>query len=602
MNEHAFLFNAMIYLLAAVIAVPLAKRLGLGSVLGYLFAGIAIGPWGLQLISNVEDILHFAEFGVVLLLFLIGLELNPQRLWELRKPILGMGGTQVLVTALVLCTIGILLDQTFTTALIAGMGLSLSSTATALQTLSEKNLLGTPAGNASFSVLLFQDIAVIPMLAILPLLGDSGSATDSNSWLGVFKVLTVIALIIAVGRYLLRPLFRIIAHTGSREIFTAFSLLLVIGIALLMAAVEMSMALGAFMAGVLLADSEYRHELEIDIEPFKGLLLGLFFISVGMSVDFSLLLNQPGLIIGLMLLLVLTKLLLLGGIARLFDIRGSENILFAILLSQGGEFAFVLFNAAVLVGALDTTVSSPLIVAVTLSMVTTPLLLILHERLIAPRFSRVQARPNDTPQEQHPIIIAGFGRFGQIVARLLHAKGELTTILDHDPNQIELVRRFGWKAYYGDITRPDLLHAAGIEKARLLVLATNDTAANLHSARYVREHYPHVKILARVHNRQEVYEMMKLDISFIVRETFESALAMGEAALRELDYDADRAKRAAQRFRQHDLQTIDALFPYHQDEASLISKSKEARQDLERLLSERDEEAKDYERGKGTAI
>ncbi|MCB1714364.1 MAG: glutathione-regulated potassium-efflux system protein KefC [Candidatus Competibacteraceae bacterium] len=599
MDQHNFLFIAMIYLLAAVVAVPISKRLGLGSVLGYLFAGAIIGPWGLQLISNVDDILHFSEFGVVLLLFLIGLELNPQRLWSLRKPILGMGGSQVMLTTLVLCAIGMLLGQTFATSLIAGMGLSLSSTAIALQTLTEKNLLNTPAGNAGFSVLLFQDIAVIPMLAVLPLLGMTPSTSDSNEWLAVAKVLAVIALIIAGGRYLLRPLFRIIAQTGSREIFTAFSLLLVIGIALLMDAVEMSMALGTFMAGVLLADSEYRHELEIDIEPFKGLLLGLFFISVGMSVDFGLLLNNPGLIIGLMLLLVITKLLLLGAIARLFEIRGSENILFASILAQGGEFAFVLFSAAVSVQALDSTVASTLIVAVALSMVTTPLLIILHERVIAPRFNRAKHRPIDTVDEQQPVIIAGFGRFGQIVARLLHAKHIKTTVLDHDPNQIDLVRRFDWKAYYGDITRPDLLHAAGIEQARLLILATDDTEANLQTARYVRERYPHVKILARVHNRQDVYKMMKLDVHVVVRETFEAALSMGEAALHQMGFGAYRAKRAAQRFRLHDLQTIEALFPYHQDEASLISKSKEARQDLERLLSAHDQDAKNYDESWG---
>lgn len=595
MDQHDFLINAVIYLLAAVIAVPISKRLGLGSVLGYLFAGAIIGPWGLKLITNVDDILHFAEFGVVLLLFLIGLELNPNRLWELRKPILGMGGTQVFITTLVLCGFGLLLGQNFNTALVAGMGLSLSSTAIALQTMTEKHLLNTEPGKAGFSVLLFQDIAVIPMLAVLPLLGAAQSMTDSGGWLDVFKVLTVLGLIIIGGRYLLRPLFRIIAQTDSREIFTAFSLLLVIGIALIMDAVDMSMALGSFMAGVLLADSEYRHELEIDIEPFKGLLLGLFFIAVGMSVDFGLLLQNPLLIVALMLILVVSKFLILSAIARLFELRGGENILFASVLSQGGEFAFVLFSSAIALGALDRTVAATLIVAVALSMVTTPLLMIAYERIIAPRLNKTQARPDDDMDEHNPVIIAGFGRFGQIVTRLLHAKGISTTILDHDPNQIDMVRRFGWKAYYGDITRTNLLHAAGIEKAKLLVLATDDTQSNLTIARYVREHFPQVKIMARVHNRQDVYEMMKLDVIFIVRETFESALSMAEAALHELGYGAYQAKRAAQRFRLHDLQTIDTLFPYHQDQASLISKSKEARQDLERLLSERDEDAKSFD-------
>jgi glutathione-regulated potassium-efflux system ancillary protein KefC len=600
MDQHGFLVSTVIYLTAAVIAVPLAKRLGLGSVLGFLFAGIAIGPWVLGLIDNVEDILNFSQFGVVLLLFLIGLELNPTRLRTMRRLVFGMGGAQVAVTTLVLTFIGLAPGLIWSAALVAALGLSLSATALALQALREKNLQSTEAGSASLAVLLFQDIAVIPVLVLLPLLGTTMlDDTGEAGWLTALKALAVIALIIAGGHYLLRPIFRIIARTDSREIFTAFSLLLVVGIALAMDAVGLSMALGAFMAGVLLADSEYRHELEIDIEPFKGLLLGLFFIAVGMSVDFGLLLARPMVILGLVLGLVLVKLSVLWLVGFGFGLRGSQNWLFAFALSQGGEFSFVLFKEAVPVGALDPITASTLTLVAALSLLTTPLLMLLYDRLFMALPQRKGDGAYDSVDEDKPVIIGGFGRFGQVVTRLLHAKGIPTTLIDHDANQIEVVRRFGWKAYYGEISRPDLLHAAGIARARLLILAIDDTEAALTTARYVRERYPEVRILVRVRNRQEVYEFMKLGVTAIFRETFGSALDMGEAALRELGFRAYRAKRSAQRFRLHDLETLHALFPFHQDEASYISKTKEARQDLERLLSERDEAIKDYDESWG---
>ncbi|MES9967944.1 MAG: monovalent cation:proton antiporter-2 (CPA2) family protein, partial [Sedimenticola sp.] len=390
MADQSLLLNAVTYMGAAVVAVPLAKRLGLGSVLGYLIAGIIIGPWGLGMIDNVEDILHFAEFGVVLLLFLIGLELNPKRLWAMRRPILGMGGMQVGLTILALFAIGRLAGLTTESALIIAMGLSLSSTAIALQTLTEKNLLTTHAGNSAFSVLLFQDIAVIPMLAMIPFLG--GTVTDQGDPLiGALKVIAAIGGIVVLGHYLTRPIFRYIAKTGLREIFTAFTLLLVIGIALLMQLVELSMALGTFLAGVLLAESEYRHELEVEIEPFKGLLLGLFFISVGMSIDFGVLFSNPLLILSLVALLVLVKLTVLWLIAsRCKDpIPISQRPLFAFLLCQGGEFAFVIFSAARGSGALEDRLADPLFVIVAISMITTPLLMIIYERYIAPRYVEV---------------------------------------------------------------------------------------------------------------------------------------------------------------------------------------------------------------------
>ena len=601
MELHGFLGSAVVLLGAAVIGVPLASRLGLGSVLGYLLAGVAIGPWGLGLLGHAEDILHFSELGVALLLFLIGLELNPGRLWALRRAILGMGGAQVLVTMGLITGIGVALGVNFRVALVAGMGLSLSSTAIALQTMNEKNLLTTPAGHSAFSVLLFQDLAVIPMLAVVPLLGRGGKAASGPDLAGMALALGVVIGIVVAGRFLIRPLFRIIALTDNRDLFTAFSLLLVMGAALLMDWVGMSMALGTFLGGVVLAESEYRHELEIDIGPFKGLLMGLFFISVGMSVDFAVLASAPLLIVGLALGVVLLKLMVLAAIARVFGFCGTDNALFSVLLSQGGEFGFVLFGAAAGAAVLPAPIAAILIVVVALTMLATPLLLIAQDTWLAPRLTRTETRPSDTIDDDHnPVIIAGFGRFGQIVARLLHAKRIGTTVLDHDPNQIDLLRRFGYKAFYGDATRLDLLEAAGARNARVLVLALDDTHQALAIARLVRKRWPALKILARARNRQDVYEFMKLDVALedIARETFGSALDLGQAVLRSLDYGAYRSHRIARRFRRHDVETIQALFPYHQDELSLISKGKEARLDLERLMNDdeaqEDPESEDY--------
>ncbi|KPJ95275.1 MAG: potassium transporter KefC, partial [Gammaproteobacteria bacterium SG8_11] len=477
MENHNILLDGLIYLGAAVMAVPLAKRLGLGSVLGYLLAGVAIGPWGLQLVTDAQAILHFAEFGVVLLLFLIGLELNPKRLWSMRKPILGLGGSQVLITMLLITLVGIASGISWQTALVAGMGLSLSSTAIALQTMTEKNLLATSAGSRGFSILLLQDIAVIPMLAVIPALGiaTASSPAEEAGWFDVLVVLAVIIAIIFVGRFFTRPLFRLIASANSREIFTAFSLFLVIGIALIMQSIEMSMALGSFMAGVLLAESEYRHQLESDIEPFKGLLLGLFFIAVGMSVDFGLLLSQPWLILGLTVGLIVLKSAVLLALARMFKLPVSQHAFFAFVLSQGGEFAFVLFGVATGFAAMPQELADLLIVVVAFSMLTTPLLLIANEKLIEPWFANIDAVPDEVMEAQeNPVVIAGFGRFGQIVGRLLHANRIGTTIIDHNPNQIERLRQFGFKVFYGDASRLDLLHAAGLQHARLFVLATDD--------------------------------------------------------------------------------------------------------------------------------
>jgi monovalent cation:proton antiporter-2 (CPA2) family protein len=445
MPEHGFLYQALIYLAAGVIAVPVFKRLGLGSVLGFLAAGMVIGPWGLKLVSKPEAVLHFAEFGVVLLLFLVGLELNPQRLWQMRRPIFGMGATQVVSTIAAVSAIGLGLGLPWNIAVVAGMGFAMSSTAIALATLQERRLLTTPGGQAGFSVLLFQDLAVIPLALLLALLSP-GVSRDGMNWMAAANAAGTIALLIAAGHYLLRPLLRVVANTGQREIFIGFALLLVLGVAALMDSLGLSMALGSFLAGVMLAESEYRHELELDIEPFKGLLLGLFFIAVGMSIDLGLFVRSPLLVLALALGAVALKAALLYPIARFFGYCApSDAFVFAFSLSQVGEFAFVLFAAAG--GILPPATLSLLNATVAVSMLATPFLMILYQRVIAPRLARGAERQADVVDEAYPVVVAGFGRFGQVVARVLNGLGIHATLIDHDPNQIELVRRFGSKAY-----------------------------------------------------------------------------------------------------------------------------------------------------------
>ena len=583
--ETNLLQNALIYLLAAVIAVPIARRFGLGAVLGYLLAGMAIGPWGLRLISEVDDILHFSEFGVVLLLFLIGLELEPKRLWAMRKPIFGWGSAQVGVVSGVLLGAGLALGLDWRAALIAALGLSLSSTAIALATLGERNLLRTPAGSASFSILLFQDIAAIPMIAIVPLLGGGG-AGQGGGWFGALKVLAVIATLIVGGRFLIRPILRIIAKTDMREIFTAFALLLVIAIGLLMQLVGMSMALGTFMAGVLLADSEYRHALESDLEPFKGLLLGLFFIALGMSVDFGVLLTQPLTILGLVALFLALKTGVLYGLSRFFEMAPPQRPLFAFLLSQGGEFAFVVFAAAGKGGIFSPQVSAILVLVVALSMVVTPLLLLANDRLIAPRYRSGKPRPDDAieAQEGH-VIIAGFGRFGQIIGRLLLANRVPLTVLDHDADQIDLLRKFGLKVFYGDVTRIDLMHAAGAAKARALVVAIDDIEDSLALVDAVRREFPHLTIMARARNVSHLYDLMDRGVTILERETFEAALQMGRHVLQHLGFGAYHARQVAMKFRAHNIASISAVYPFYRDQKQRVSMARQARDELSEMFA-----------------
>ena len=592
MDDQNLLFNAFIYLLAAVIAVPVSKRLGFGAVLGYLLAGVVIGPWGFGLIRNADDILHFAEFGVVLLLFVIGLELNPQRLWAMRKPILGLGAAQVLITALILAGLGMVFNLTGPVAVVAAMGLSLSSTAMALQLLTEKNLLPTPAGYSGFSVLLFQDIAVIPMLAIIPLLspGNEGVANGFD-WIALLQALAVIVLIVVGGRFVLLPVLRLIAATGLREVFTAFALLLVIATGLLMELVGMSMALGAFLAGVLLAESEYRHALESDIEPFKGLLLGLFFIAVGMSIDFGILLRDPLLIIGLASGLVAVKAIILYTLGRLYGLPDRQLPLFALVLSQGGEFAFVLFSVAQASGIFPGTVNDTLIVTVALSMLVTPILMVVHDRFIEPLLDHAPAPPMDEMEDQgHAVIIAGFGRFGQIVGRLLHANGIDATVLEHDPNHIETLRRFRFKVFYGDACRLDLLRAAGAERASLLVVAIDEAEGALRLTELVRENFPHLKIISRAWDVAHVFELLEKGVDVYERETFEGALRLGEEALKQLGYTAWRAKQAAHRFRAHDEETLRELYHnYHEDMDVRAHIAADARERLREMMQSDEE-------------
>jgi glutathione-regulated potassium-efflux system ancillary protein KefC len=596
MEEHGFLLHATFYLIAAVVLVPLAKRIGMGAVLGYLIAGALIGPWGLKLIGNVEDVLSISEFGVVLMLFLIGLELEPKKLWELRRPIFGWGGAQVLIVSATLAGIGVAFGVDWKVALVAGLGLSLSSTAIVLATLGERKLLSSPAGSASFSILLLQDIAAIPMIALVPLLAGVATEHGAGGWLRVIKLVAVFLTLIAFGRCLVNPIMRYLARTGLRELFTGFALLLIIGICLLMEWVGLSLALGTFAAGVLLADSEYRHQLVSDLEPFKGLLLGLFFMAVGMSADFGILLAQPLLIIGLTCGLLLVKGALLYGMAYWFEIPRSQRLFFALLMSQGGEFAFVVFGTAADTKVLAPETSAMLVMVVTLSMVATPLLLLLHDRLVAPHLRAAKKqRQADTIEVENPVIIAGFGRFGQIIGRLLAANRIGVTVLDHDPDQIELLRKFGYEVFYGDATRVDLLEAAGIGKATALVIAIDDVADSLALVDAVRERYPELTILARARNVSHYYDLLDRGVTLIERETFEAALQLGGKVLQQLGVSAERAAHATNIFRTHNLKTLMEVYPHQQDQEKMASLARKGRLELEEMIAGDAEAFKDVE-------
>ena len=612
MHQQEFFSQALIYLLAAVISVPIAKRLGFGSVLGYLLAGMIIGPFVLGLIgSEGEDVMHFAEFGVVMMLFLIGLELKPNLLWEMRRSIFGLGGLQLILTAAAIGGIAVLLGQTLGSALTIGLMLGLSSTAIVLQTLAEKGLMKQASGQASFSVLLFQDISVVPILAVIPLLAtgmQTGSASsheeirhfagwEITGWIQVGLMLLVITGIVVVGRYFAQFIFRIIARTGLREIFTATALLLVIATSITMDLVGLSPALGAFLAGVVLANNEYRHELEADIEPFKGLLLGLFFISVGASINFNLLIGTPWTILGLLFALIGIKFIILFVLGRLFGLRGGQNTIFAFSLAQGGEFAFVLVSFSMENTVISSETAGIVLLVVALSMAITPLLLLLNDRVITPLVHPEKALEHDQIEGNgNPVIIAGFGRFGVVMGRFLIANGLKATILDNNPDNIQVLGQFGFKVYYGDASRADLMASAGAEEAKVLVVAVDDKQQSLKIIDLARRNYPHLKVLVRAMDMDHTYELMKRGVDGYKRDTFESSLMLGIEALTHLGYKPYRAHRLAQTFRIHNRKVIRELFQHHLvDEKKYLSESKKYASELEELLRTEREDYSGYD-------
>ena len=592
------LVSAFIYLLAAVVAVPFAKRLGLGSVLGYLLAGILIGPSVLHLVGDQTDVMHVAEFGVVMMLFLVGLELQPSRLWSLRKPILGLGGLQVLLTASAI-TLALRFGSSLPlqTCVAIGLALALSSTAIVIQSLSERGQLDTPAGRNAFSVLLFQDIAVIPILALFPLLATMPVSTDvahhsdnllqgMPAWLQVFASLGSIALIVIIGRYALRPVFRFIADTNMRELFTAFALLLVVGIALAMSAIGLSAALGTFLAGVVLAESEFRHEIEVDIAPFKSLLLGLFFITVGANIDFAVVASDFALIFLLVLALIVIKVLVLLGLSQIFKMGNKPALLFTVALAQGGEFAFVLASAGVQFAVFDARTTSLITIVVALSMLVAPLLFVAFEAYANRSNQQANLEQHDDVPPTCDVIIAGYGRFGQIIGRFLASAGYDLTILDHSASQIELVRRFGSTVYYGDAARADLLAAAGARNAKLLVVGVDDVDKSLEIVRTAKKHFPNMKIVARAVDRRHTYQLIEENVAAIRREIFHPALELGVDALKILGRDGDEAERMMQLFSEYDHAALIKLAEVWGDDQSYGRAIRQHVEDLRSILME----------------
>ena len=563
-----FLMLATIFLVAGILAVPLASRFGLGSVLGYLVAGIVISPILGWLHVDVVSIQHFAEFGVVMMLFLVGLELEPKMLWQMRSRLLGLGGLQVVLTSLLVAAAGIAFGLYWTIALTLGMVFALSSTAIVLQTLGEKGLLRSDGGQASFSVLLFQDIAVIPMLAFIPLLAMPGlmdpapvaehateaahasfSLVDGRpGWQVALITLAAIALVIAAGTYLTRPVFRYVAMAGLREIFIATALGFVVSIALLMSAVGLSPALGTFLAGVVLAGSEYRHELESDIDPFRGLLLGLFFMTVGASINFGLLLDNALIVVGATLALMVLKAAVLYGLGWVFGVRGSDRALFALALAQAGEFGFVLLSFTVANDVIPQSVADIALLIVALSMLLTPGLFILYDRVVAPRFLNEQEREADQIDEPGKIIVLGHGRVGGIVARMMRALGKSVVVVDFSSKQLEMLRAFGVQAYFGDATRPDMLHAAGVAEASVVVIAIDNKDQTTEITHYIRQNYPDVHIVARAFDRMHVFELYSAGAQDIIRETFDSSLRMARSVLEALGLTRPEAQEITSGF------------------------------------------------------
>jgi len=595
--EHNFLFQVMIYLLAAIICVPIAKRLGLGAVLGYLVAGVVIGPSVIGVIgNNGQDLMHFAEFGVIMMLFLIGLELEPDLLWKLRAPILGLGGLQVLVSTAIFTGAAYLLGLSCQASFALGMILSLSSTAIVLQVLKEKGWMNLAAGQSSFSVLLFQDIAVIPMLAIFPLLGthggdngaEGGSWVSSQAgWMQTLIVLGAVVIIILAGRYLVKPLLGIVARSKVRELFTASALLLVVAITVLMTLVGLSPALGAFLGGVVLANSEYRHELESDIEPFKGLLLGLFFMAVGASINFKLIWEHPIMIIGIVFGVMAVKALLLLGLGKIFKLSKDQNLLFGLALCQVGEFAFVLLSYSAQNNILHQDIIGMMTAAVALSMAFTPLMFLLYEKAIQPMFlvNYDEAdRDADEIDERHSVIVAGFGTFGNTTGRFLLANGVNCTILDNNSDRVEVLRKMGYKVYYGDATRYDLLLAAGAQEAKVIIITMDNAEQTQEVVKIVRKHFPNLQMLVRTEDLPGTFDLMDLGVIKIYREYLDTSLRMGADALNLLGHRAYASYRAAQTFLRHDEQTIKGFSASRDDKKTYFSNARDRMDELSKQL------------------
>ncbi|MBI5721245.1 MAG: glutathione-regulated potassium-efflux system protein KefC [Burkholderiales bacterium] len=599
-HGNGWLNATLVYLAAAVLAVPLARLAGLGSIIGYLAAGIAIGPFGLALVTDAQTMLHVAEFGVVLMLFLVGLELEPRRLWSLRRPIFGWGGAQLFGSAAVVGAFALAFGVEARVALVAALALAMSSTAIGLAVLNERNLMATGAGQTVLSVALFQDIAAIPILALLPLLAaGAGERAGGGGW-AALQAVAVVAGIVLGGRALLRPALRWIAGSRTPEIFTAASLLLVVATAALMRSVGLSMALGAFLAGVLLAESEYRRELETDLEPFKGLLLGLFFIAVGMGIDFAVVREHPAIVAAIVAGFLVVKAVVLAAMARMIPVPLAERPVFVILLAQGGEFGFVVLQTAQGGGVIAGSAAPLLVAAIALSMLVTPLLLLLADRIWPAHLARRAAAggPAEIAEpQQAPVIIAGFGRYGQVIGRLLAANGMTATVLEHNAEHIESLRRFGWKAFYGDATRLDLLRIAGAGQARIFVLAIDDVEQSVECATLVREHFPQCTLVARARNAAHYARLRQLGLVYVERETLDSSLMSGRTVLELAGMRPHEARVQAMRFRRHSIDLLEEMVPHFADEGRLIAIAKQGRRQFEETWAREREQGRNGPRG-----
>lgn len=596
MSFNEFLIGTVLYLAAAVISAPLAKRLGLGSVLGFLAAGAIIGPSVLGLVGREgESVKHFAEFGVIVMLFLVGLELEPSRLWQLRKKIFGLGLLQVVGVAAVIGAASLLVSTGWRESLAIGLILALSSTAIVLQSMQEKGLLKTPVGQSVFSVLLFQDISVIPILALLPLVAVAAAHGSDHSasliaeypvWLQAVLTIAAVAVVLIAGRYVMRPLFRIVADTGAREIFVAFALLIVVGITLLMSFVGLSPALGTFLAGVVLADSEYRHELEMDLQPFKGLLLAIFFIAVGAGIDFSLLASAPVALAAGLAAFIGLKLATHFGLASIFGMNGADRSRFSFSLAQGSEFGFVLIAFAAGLGLLAGNMAGLLTAIIALSMAAAPLLMLLDEKILQPRFADGDfLRDHDIIEHEGvDAIIAGHGRFGMTIGRVLNAEGKRTVVLDLDSSQVDVLRKFGFKVFYGDALRLDLLESAGAKEAKLLIIAIDDREKVTELVKIAKHNFPHLKLLVRVFDRAHAYEVLREGVDEIYREVFGSSMDLAKDALVTLGRHPYEAERAVKKFRAHDERFLRKAAEHAGDQDKLIDLARQSRAEIERVF------------------